>query len=380
MSANVDYCYSKVDHPKSDGLLQKLGVPIEEMSNLQIYILTAYIVIAVFVVIGTTIDLWADAQEQREILEINKLSEHNLKAISNWNQSYHLRSFSHTQSLGRYMVRMPSQIQTPSTAGSLNYTEESPFFRESKLTDRRGASIEMKSLDAETRRRMFRSTQPSLTSVVPPTPQPEEQTKLTVSENYLLFGRWPISKKNKLLRTFTAFSVYTNGRKLFRATTSSDELDSLHGIRVISMLWIVLTHTYLLPIKSTMFYSRKFLHVSESSAFQFIVNGWVLVDSFFFVGSLLVTFNQLRILTRTKGRINLFRIILQRLIRISPSLWFLISLIFILPAFVKGPLVHDYLDNQIQYCRDGWWLNVLFANNWFPLEKIVSYFEIDFAK
>lgn len=375
MSANVDYCYSKVDHPKSDSFLHKLGIPIEEMSDLQIYILTAYIVIAAFVIIGTAIDLWADAHEQREMLEINKLSEYNLKAISNWNQSHHLRSFSHTQSLGRYMVRMPSQIVTPSTAGSLGYTEESPFFRENKLTDRRSAGTEMKSHDAETRRRMFRSTQSSLTSVVPPTPtpQPEELAKLTVSESYLLFNRWRISKKNKLLRTFTAFSVYTNGRKLFQASTSSsDELDSLHGIRVISMLWIVLTHTYLLPIKSTMFYSRKFLHASESSSFQFIVNGWVLVDSFFFIGSLLVTFNQLRILTRTKGRINLFRIILRRLIRLSPSLWFLISLIFILPAFVKGPLVHDYLDNQIQYCRDGWWLNVLFINNWFPLEKIVS--------
>ena len=36
--------------------------------------------------------------------------------------------------------------------------------------------------------------------------------------------------------------------------------------------------------------------------------------------------------------------------------------------------MHDYLDNQIERCRNGWWLNVLFINNWFSLDKIVGYF------
>lgn len=380
MSANVDYCYSNVDVPKTS-FLSSIGIPIEEMTDLQKIILIVYAIICLFVIIGTILGLWCDTIEQNEIIEINKLSENNLKILSNWNRSKDLRHSFDQSTNSKFSASCG--LPTPTTAGS--YLEESLFFKNGKKTT--GDSVinfEMKNIDADTKRRLFRTNNASfnqmysMTSIIPSTPavQPEELSKFTVSDSYKFFnGYFKVSKKSKLLRTFTAFSLYTNGNKLFELSTAkkNDALDSLNGIRVISMLWIILTHTYLLPIKSTMLYSRNFLNISESYLFQFIVNGWVLVDSFFFVSSLLITFNQLRILQRTSGRINLFRIILQRLIRFSPSLWFVISLIFVLPIFVKGPLAHEYLNDQIEHCSNGWFLNVLFINNWFPLEKVVSF-------
>lgn len=43
---------------------------------------------------------------------------------------------------------------------------------------------------------------------------------------------------------FAAFSVYTNGKKLFAVneTSSQDVIECLHGIRALSIIWIVHGH------------------------------------------------------------------------------------------------------------------------------------------
>ena len=54
-----------------------------------------------------------------------------------------------------------------------------------------------------------------------------------------------ISKPNLFLKYFVAFSVISNTRKLFHISRDSNNtLGSLHGIRIITMLWIVIGHTY----------------------------------------------------------------------------------------------------------------------------------------
>jgi hypothetical protein len=41
-----------------------------------------------------------------------------------------------------------------------------------------------------------------------------------------------------------AFSMYTNGKKLFRLG-NSQQLECLNGIKALSMLWVVLGHVYM---------------------------------------------------------------------------------------------------------------------------------------
>lgn len=43
-----------------------------------------------------------------------------------------------------------------------------------------------------------------------------------------------------------AFSVYTNGAKLFRTKNikSPDVIDCIHGIRALSIFWVVYGHTF----------------------------------------------------------------------------------------------------------------------------------------
>lgn len=45
---------------------------------------------------------------------------------------------------------------------------------------------------------------------------------------------------------FIAFSIYTNGEKLFKCTQSksANVMDCLNGMRVLSITWVVYAHTY----------------------------------------------------------------------------------------------------------------------------------------
>lgn len=46
----------------------------------------------------------------------------------------------------------------------------------------------------------------------------------------------------------TAFSIRTNGEKLLAISHNPDQLPSLHGIRFISMMWVICGHRFLATI------------------------------------------------------------------------------------------------------------------------------------
>lgn len=53
--------------------------------------------------------------------------------------------------------------------------------------------------------------------------------------------------KNNIL---AAFSVYNNGEKLFKTTTSSSAnvMECVNGIRVLSIVWVIYSHSYVIFI------------------------------------------------------------------------------------------------------------------------------------
>lgn len=55
-----------------------------------------------------------------------------------------------------------------------------------------------------------------------------------------------LSKDRKKSSTLSSFSVYSNSIAIFTLKTSSDkELKFVHGIRALSVIWIVICHTYM---------------------------------------------------------------------------------------------------------------------------------------
>lgn len=78
-----------------------------------------------------------------------------------------------------------------------------------------------------------------------------------------------------------AFSLYTNSSKLLSAKSSAGTLTSVNGIRVISMTWVILGHTYAFGLAYTT-NSVTFLGTMlKRWSFMAIVNAEVAVDTFF---------------------------------------------------------------------------------------------------
>ncbi|KAL4706806.1 hypothetical protein ACJJTC_010040 [Scirpophaga incertulas] len=86
-----------------------------------------------------------------------------------------------------------------------------------------------------------------------------------------------------------SFSILTNGRTILSTSTPSDgALTCLHGIRFLSVLWVIMVHTYM-----TVFYigDNKTMRVvtERNFLYQSVGNASYCVDTFFFIGGLLVT-------------------------------------------------------------------------------------------
>lgn len=175
--------------------------------------------------------------------------------------------------------------------------------------------------------------------------------------------------KDHLIQIFLAFSLQSNIKSLFDTQKKPGPMDAINGIRVISMAWIIWTHTYLIPIKETFAFARNYILAVEGFLFQFILNGWVLVDSFFCIGAMVATYSLLNNMEKT-GQINPIEIIINRISRFLPSVCFTVALLFLMPALSSGPLWAEYFSYQINKCTNYWWATIFFFNNWLPESKI----------
>lgn len=146
---------------------------------------------------------------------------------------------------------------------------------------------------------------------------------------------------NKLL---SAFSLYTNGKKLFDLTPSSTLFNSLNGIRSISALWIVFLHrnSFILKNKSLNNAQLNLVHV-----------GYNVVDTFFVIGGLLQTISLLKALNGK--RLNIPRVICKRYLRYTPAVIGSSFIQIILPQlFTSSEILARIIQNREIYSKKFW--------------------------
>ncbi|KAI8429706.1 hypothetical protein MSG28_000273 [Choristoneura fumiferana] len=127
-----------------------------------------------------------------------------------------------------------------------------------------------------------------------------ENNNKPVSDNtQAAVGNFPVKdNQDKDLRRETcglwaeillSFSMLSNGRAILSTHRPTDgALTSLHGIRFLSVVWVIMVHTYL-----TIFYisTNKTMRIiiERNFMYQSVGNASYCVDSFFFISGLLVT-------------------------------------------------------------------------------------------
>ncbi|ELT93753.1 hypothetical protein CAPTEDRAFT_227362 [Capitella teleta] len=172
------------------------------------------------------------------------------------------------------------------------------------------------------------------------------------------------SNTSAALRAFLAFSAYSNGAKLVSTrVTSEGDLGAIHGIRLFSMSWVLLGHSFAFPLA----YADNlvsFMPRAGDFTFQAIVNASVSVDSFFFLSGTLVSYLLLREMAKRVGpmKVSWLKFYFHRYWRLTPTL--LITLGFficVFPFMGEGPLWNP--DMSRGPCHNSWWSVPLYINN-----------------
>ncbi|CAH0691218.1 unnamed protein product [Chilo suppressalis] len=216
-----------------------------------------------------------------------------------------------------------------------------------------------------------------------------------------------------------AFSILTNGRTILSTQKPSDgALTCLHGIRFLSVLWVIMVHTYM-----TVFHigDNKTMRVvtERNFMYQSVGNASYCVDTFFFIGGLLVTVLFLRsedrkakkkdqtdkpdinknvngytnsalsisvisqqsfkedLLDKPKSsmfsKVELFRMMksffvlfFYRVVRLTPAYAFVIGITEISFRYIYNQAVFDPAVPDHITCDLFWWRNVLYINNLYP--------------
>uniref|UniRef100_A0A0N5AGU8 NRF domain-containing protein n=1 Tax=Syphacia muris TaxID=451379 RepID=A0A0N5AGU8_9BILA len=176
--------------------------------------------------------------------------------------------------------------------------------------------------------------------------------------------------QNWFIKFLLAFSIYTNGKNVLRTERSSKQIHCLHGIRVMSMFWIILGHSYYYMVTSfTMDNLLPSLISFPQKLFNLlVVQAPLAVDTFFFLSGMLTCYIGLQKLTdlATKRKTvmlpdfwSLFYI--HRYLRLTP-IYFMVMLmeVTIFTYVAEGPFWRPIERN---YCRDSWWANMIYLNN-----------------
>ncbi|KAJ8680792.1 hypothetical protein QAD02_016579, partial [Eretmocerus hayati] len=186
-------------------------------------------------------------------------------------------------------------------------------------------------------------------------------------------------RRSILLSCLLAFSPRANGSKIISTEPASENsLTCLHGMRVISLAWVIMVHTYLQVFSIAE--NKTLRTVTERNfLFQTISNATFSVDTFFCISGLLVTilfYRSMGATSNDKGSpggscSKKFAImVLYRFIRLTPSYLFvlgleLVSMKYSMSTTVFSPHIIDHLT-----CEKYWWRNVLYVNSLYPRSEM----------
>jgi hypothetical protein len=183
------------------------------------------------------------------------------------------------------------------------------------------------------------------------------------------------ARKDKPNPFLSAFSVYTNGEKLFeiKRSSSPNSIECLHGIRGVAILWIILGHRYVLPTVFLPVINRNDrVDWLETMFSAFVTSSQFAVDAFFIMAGLLVTWSFFGLMEKN-GKVNLAKFYLHRYLRVTPVL--LVMVLFMVSLYRHlgdGPFHKRALWFNLEHCETNWWTTFLHIQNYYNPTALVS--------
>ncbi|RUS73914.1 hypothetical protein EGW08_018319, partial [Elysia chlorotica] len=173
-------------------------------------------------------------------------------------------------------------------------------------------------------------------------------------------------QQGKLAKALLAFSVYTNGSKLLNTTQQPGSITCLHGIRFLSMAWVILGHVFLFSLQYVDNLLTQLQYFLSEWSFDAVANALPSVDTFFTLSGFLVSY--LTVIEMKQKRqtwcLNWGMFYFHRFWRLTPPYMLALVLVLGLHQFCgQGPLWETVQPSDKVFCEKNWWTNLLYVNN-----------------
>ncbi|XP_043525105.1 nose resistant to fluoxetine protein 6-like [Frieseomelitta varia] len=181
-----------------------------------------------------------------------------------------------------------------------------------------------------------------------------------------LYDHYKIPASELLL----SFSLKRNFKKLVSLERRQNDIATLHGIRAINALMLLLAH------KSMALFFNPYANRTEMS--EYLGKPWTVIgraaslytDPFIMLSGLLTSYSFIGKLKKT-GNLDIKDEYISRLIRIVPPLATLILLCtYVIPYIGSGPQWNLVITEHANICKNTWWRNFLFIHNYFGFESM----------
>ncbi|XP_077525920.1 nose resistant to fluoxetine protein 6-like [Haemaphysalis longicornis] len=161
--------------------------------------------------------------------------------------------------------------------------------------------------------------------------------------------------KRILISSSTSFSVVSNTRVLLQVATEKGSeayrYRFLHGIRFLSIVWIVLGHCYASPSEVWSRIVNAVLHADHWENI-IITSGFQSVDTFFFLGGFLLAAGACKL--RRTGVIVFVLGVVVRIIRTMAPVFFFIMCVRLLPLMTSGPDAKAFFGETNKETKEKW--------------------------
>ncbi|XP_024943961.1 nose resistant to fluoxetine protein 6 isoform X2 [Cephus cinctus] len=182
-----------------------------------------------------------------------------------------------------------------------------------------------------------------------------------------------------LSEALLSFSLLLNLSKLGSLDVGNDTLAPIHGLRFVSLLWVIMVHTCLLAneVSDNKVFRRR---AEDDFLYQTISNGTYAVDTFFFMSGCLVSFLYFRTIAKqriremkiTQGCLGQFLQFLgmmwYRYFRLTPPYLLVIGLIQVSMKWYHDHSMIELPALDHVTCEKYWWRNALYINTYFDMD------------
>ncbi|KAL7286332.1 hypothetical protein TKK_0019290 [Trichogramma kaykai] len=181
--------------------------------------------------------------------------------------------------------------------------------------------------------------------------------------DYIFSIRNSNQKRHLAKGIISSFSLQRNAASILSIKQNEGSLPAIHGIRFLSIAWIVLGHEFVLQAMS--------VNINELDIFEFIQSwkslylfmGPFAVDTFFVLSGFLMTYMFLKSIEKQKF-FNIPMYYLHRFFRLTPAVVALLAIsIAFIPKFTSSARWDSLIGLIVGNCRKNWWPTIIYVQN-----------------